>query len=90
MRDDGEGCPECGPSARKLGVRLDGDIAISEDGNVEPNTGGMSVALHKTENLPRHRRPTQLGGRGIDPVWEIEDEDLPGSLALRIDPENPS
>jgi len=90
MGDDGEGRPECGPSARKLGVRLDGDTAITDERMVEPETGGMSVALHKPENLPRHRRPQVLGGRGIDPVWQLKDKDLPSALTLRVDPNNPS
>jgi len=45
MRDDREDRPECGPTGRTLGVRLEGDIDITQDGMVEAGTGGMSVAL---------------------------------------------
>lgn len=83
MKDDGEGQPECGPSARTLGVRLEGDIAIGEDGVVAPETGGMSVALETPESLPPHRRPPTFGGYGADPVWQIEDSDLPETLTWR-------
>jgi hypothetical protein len=90
MREDEDGCPECGPTARTLGVRLEGDLPITEDGMVEPETGGMSVALNDPHNLPRHRLPKSLGGRGIDPAWQIDDSDLPDSLTLRPDPRKPS
>jgi hypothetical protein len=54
MRDDGEGRPLCGPTARTLGVRPAGDIVIRDDGTVEPCRGGMSVAIDRTEHLPAH------------------------------------
>jgi hypothetical protein len=73
-----------------LGVRLEGDILISDDGLVLPLTGGMSVAIGAPENLPLHRRPKAFGGFGPDPVWEIDDSDLPERLAFRPDPRNPS
>jgi hypothetical protein len=85
MKNDGEGQPECGPSARKLGVRLEGDIVIQDDGTVKPGTGGMSVALGKPENLPAHRRDAAFGGFGPDPVWQIEEADLPDTLFCRVD-----
>jgi hypothetical protein len=90
MKDDGEGEPMCGPSARMLGVRPYGDLPISEDGMVAPETGGMSVALDDAQHLPPHRRPPEFGGHGDDPVWQIEEADLPDSLTLRRDPDNPS
>jgi hypothetical protein len=89
MRDDGEGKPECGPSARTLGVRPDGDIAIGADGMVAPETGGMSVALETPLNLPPHRRPPTLGGWGRDPVWQVEENELPSVLLCRPDPKDP-
>ena len=89
MRDDGEARPVCGPSARMLGVRLEGDIKISETGMVGPGTGGMSVALVGPGNLPRHRRPSDFGGIGDDPVWQIESADLPDRLTIRPDPGKP-
>jgi hypothetical protein len=89
MKDDGEGMPLCGPTARELGVRLEGDIPI-RDGRVKPHTGGMSVAIDTPENLPSHRRPKNLGGRSADPLWEIEDTDLPGTLSFMRDLRDPS
>jgi hypothetical protein len=90
MKDDGEGRPACGPTGRTLGVRLEADILIREDGMVGPRTGGMSVALDDIRNLPIHRRPPKHGGIGPDPVWQIEDSDLPSVLVLRPDPDDPS
>lgn len=90
MKDDGEGQPLCGPTGRTLGVRLEGDIVIREDGIVEPESGGMSVALGDPQNLPPHRRPPKFGGEGEDPVWQIEDSDLPSTLTFRPDPDDPS
>ena len=90
MTDDGEGQPACGPTGRTLGVRLEVDVPIREDGMVEPRTGGMSVALGDIQNLPSHRRPPEHGGIGSDPVWQIEDSDLPSTLVLRPDPDDPS
>jgi hypothetical protein len=88
MKDDGDGHPACGPSARMLGVRLEGDIPISQSGEVETGTGGLSVAIAGPENLIRHRRPPEYGGVGPDPVWEIDEADLPHALVFRIDPAN--
>jgi hypothetical protein len=90
MKDDGEGQPLCGTSARTLGVRLEGDIVIREDGTVGPSTGGMSVAIDDPRDLPPHRRPPEHGGWGSDPVWKIDVDDLPSSLVFRPDPEDPS
>jgi hypothetical protein len=86
MRADGDGLPACGPSSRMLGVRVDVDIAVRDDGTVAPRTGGMSVAVGGPESLPRHRRPSEFGGWGRDAVWQMEEEDLPESLAFRPDP----
>lgn len=90
MKDDGDGQPECGASARKLGVRLEGDIRIQADSTVEPETGGMSVAVGGPENLKPHRRDELFGGWGRDPVWQIESSDLPDTLVFRLDPDDPS
>jgi hypothetical protein len=73
MMDDGEGQPVCGPSARKLGVRLEGDIRIPDDGMVEPGTGGMSVGLDDPMNVRPHRRPPEFGGFGRDPRERMAD-----------------
>jgi hypothetical protein len=90
MKDDGDGTPLCEPSGRALGVRLEGDIPIRADGTVEPETGGMSVAIDVAGNLPPHRRPEEFRGWGPDPVWQIDEDDLPERLAFRRDPKDPS
>jgi hypothetical protein len=91
MKDDGEGMPLCGPTGRTLGVRREVDVPDSADGMVEPGTGGMSVALDDPMNLEAHRRPpAYAGGFAPDPLWQIESDDLPSTLTLRRDPDNPS
>jgi hypothetical protein len=67
MRQDLDGYPLLGRSSRTLGVRVDGEyrnLPVAEDGTVAPETGGMSVALEKPGNLPKHRLPRSLGGEG--------------------------
>lgn len=88
MKQDPEGLPLTGRSGRMLGVRVDGswrDIPVADDGTVSPNTGGMSVALDKTANLPKPRLPRSLGGEGRDPVFRMLAEALPKTLLLRPD-----
>lgn len=88
MKQDSDGYPLVGRSGRTLGVRVDGtfpDLAIAEDGTIAPGTGGMSVALEKSENLPKHRRPRSLGGEGRDPVFRMFSAMLPETLLLRPD-----
>ena len=43
------------------------------------NTKGMSTA-RSIENLPDFRRPTAFGGKGRDPLWQIEDSEIDGDL----------
>lgn len=71
---DGQPLPE--PTARGLGARVPIDIPVDAQGNVHPNTGGVSVAPYTPGNLPSHRRPTTLGGTGRDDVWGIDSGDL--------------
>src|SRR5438876_870665 len=70
MKEDREGKPEVGRSARKLGVRPGIDIVVEPDGTVVGGAGGMSVAPDSPANLPPHRRPPGHAGTGKDPVWE--------------------
>lgn len=88
MIEDRDRLPLVVGTARGLGVRP-GEILPDDDGNVEPETGGASVALSTPENLPVHRRPRELGGTGPDPVWEIAEGDLGEALMCREDPEMP-
>jgi hypothetical protein len=82
MREDVAGGPIVGPTARTLGVRPDVDIPVIA-GFVHPNTGGMSVAPDRPENLHPLRRPRVYGGSGKDPVWWIATDQLGGDLQYR-------
>ncbi|MFT4173775.1 MAG: RHS repeat-associated core domain-containing protein [Rhodocyclaceae bacterium] len=76
---DDDGSPKVGPSARELGARPGTDIKVDSNGNVHPNSGGISVAPNP-DSLPRHRKPPEFGGIGKDPVWEIDTSDLGNDL----------
>ena len=89
MRDGGGG-PEVGPSARTLGARPGTDIPVDSAGTVHPSTGGVSVSPGSPANLPEFRRPPEFGGTGKDPVWTINERDLPDGLTYRPDPANPT
>jgi hypothetical protein len=60
MKPAPDGLPMLGADARSLGVRTPEDILVN-DGFVEPQTGGISVATGSYWNLPPHRRPKPLG-----------------------------
>ncbi|MDB5309351.1 MAG: hypothetical protein JWO38_3553 [Gemmataceae bacterium] len=45
----------------------------------------MSTAPTDPMNLPPFRRPAVLGGRGKDPVWVIDTDDLDPNLQFRQD-----
>ena len=65
------------------------DIPVDENGMVDPESGGMSVAPDDPFHLPEHRRPFELGGIGPDLVWAIEEEELVEGLVYRPDPADP-
>ena len=91
MKEDCDGKPRVGRSARTLGVRIEGkysDIPINEKGKVHPKKGGMSVTPNTLERLPVFRLPKSLGGEGRDPVFSFQVVDLPSTLALRRDKPN--
>lgn len=74
-------------SAHGLGVRVDGerpDILPDPDGNVHPESGGMSVVLDRAANLPRHRLPAGLGGLGRHPVFRISEQAILSTLLVRV------
>jgi hypothetical protein len=88
MKVEADGLPKVGRSGRELGVRIDGptrDLAVGQDGTVEPETGGMSVALDAAQNLPKPRLPRSLGGEGRDPVFTMLALEVPRTLLLRPD-----
>jgi len=89
MQQDPDGFPVVGESARRLGARREIDIEVGEDDRVQPTSGGMSVSPGSPTNLPRHRRPPEWGGTGLDPVWEISSPQLGPSLVYRPDPAQP-
>jgi hypothetical protein len=68
------------------------DIQITTDGMVYPGTGGMSATIPPVANMPPHRRPPKHGGdesaRRYE-VYELETDDLPADLRLRLDPRGP-
>jgi len=45
----------------------------------------MSIAPDDPKFLPPFRRPSELGGRGKDPVWVIDTDDLGPDLQFRQD-----
>ena len=88
MKAEPDGLPRVGRSSRELGVRIDGpirDLPVGEDGIVEPETGGMSIALDAAQNLPKPRLPKSLGGEGRDSVFAPRRAKLPESLILRVE-----
>jgi hypothetical protein len=83
MRPDGDK-PLIDRSARALGVRVGTDIVLDSEGNVAPGQG-MSVAPDDPLLLPPHRRPSEFGGTGTDPVWRLADNELGDSLSWSQD-----
>jgi hypothetical protein len=43
------------------------------------NTKGMSVSL-SIESLPSFRKPPKFGGKGKDPLWQIDSRQITGEL----------
>ena len=58
MQKDGDR-PKLGRTAKTLGVRIPGDIAVDDSGRVFPKTGGMSV-VPAWRLLKTHRIPARL------------------------------
>jgi hypothetical protein len=95
MKESPTGGPSVGAGKRLLGCVPDlgaappdpnqrPDIAVV-GGLVRPGTGGMSVAPGSPYNLPRHRKPPQLGGFAKDSVWELDEADLGPDLRFVAD-----
>ncbi len=93
--------PRVGFESKMLGVRIapnsHADIAVDENGNVHPNTGGMSV-VPEWRKLPWHLIPKRLDKRGRGPVglicWRLgtgdfKDDRINEALMLRVDPNSP-
>ena len=86
MRSNPDGLPAIGRWSSTLGVRVSGpwqDIPVDANGDVAPNTGGMSVVMDDPRSLPRARRPRSLGGVGRHPVFCLDCEKLPPTLLVR-------
>ncbi|WP_426362591.1 polymorphic toxin-type HINT domain-containing protein [Streptomyces sp. E-08] len=76
-----DGLPAMGASAKKLGVRVEGnaDVHPSVSGTVSPGEG-MSGAI-SPQGLPVHRRPVPFGGTGKNmEMFSIRTRDLPEGL----------
>jgi len=85
MDDDEDGGPQCGSAEAQLGARVPLDIAPGTDGNVHPETGGMSAAADDPRFLPPHFRPRALpGGRSSLPCFSIREDQLGSSLEPRF------
>src|SRR4051794_25652502 len=89
MIEDRDGRPLVVGTARGLGPRP-GEIGCDEDGIVEPEAGGISVALDDPAHLVPHRRPEEFGGTGSDPLWVMDEADLGPLLECRRDPKRPT
>jgi hypothetical protein len=91
MIADSDGQPLVGRSARKLGIRTPRETndpnvtAIADNELIQPGTGGLLTAPDEPANLPPFRRPPKFGGRGKDPVWQIDTNDLGPDLLHRLD-----
>ena len=81
------GQPRVGTNMTSLGVRVR-DLHPRVDGTVDPQGGGVSVSPRGEENLPRSARTVLDNDRGL--VFELETDELPGSLSYRSDPYNES
>jgi hypothetical protein len=80
--DDG---PLVAPTARGLGIRPGIDLPVSDEGQVEPGQGGMSV-VRDVDRLPPFRRPSAFGGSSTkDTIWGINEEELPEAITYRPD-----
>ena len=89
-----DGKPALGRSAKHLGVRLSIDIAPDANGDVHPETGGMSVSPGSVLNVPNHRRPRAMGygstGSNLLRIYAIAACRVDrGELSLRLDPVRP-
>lgn len=94
-----DGKPAVGDNPTDLGARVPVDIQPDALGNVQPDTGGMSVSPRLTA-LPPHRVPRRLRplipkatGRDFHFVWSMGDGQFVAdavalSLRLRPDPTN--
>ena len=80
-----DGFPELGESSATLGVRPDRDVKVDANGNVEPESGGMSVTPDCWKDVPHHLLPQKLGGDGRHPLFLLTAARLPRCLVARVD-----
>jgi hypothetical protein len=91
MRADSDGMPAVGPTARTLGVRgleaapFEDVPALQPTDVVPPRVGGMSVTPNDPIYLPPLRLPMSMGGKGKDPIWQIDTADIGPDLLFRQD-----
>jgi hypothetical protein len=89
MKEDPDGLPAIGPTARSLGVRPATDIPLMTSGWLSRATGACPSARTQLKNLPEHRRPPGHGGTGPDQAWELDENDLLPELAFVWDENDP-
>lgn len=73
MHSADDGGPLVEPSARGLGVRADYDLPVDENGNVEPESGGLTVRP-TMKAIPRQYRKDRFT------VWKLDTDALPEAL----------
>ena len=90
MKEETQGLPAIGPTARTIGIRPGLDVPATNAADiVSPGDEGMSVSPDDPHGLPYFRRPPKFQGTGVDPVWMLDERDLPAGLCFRPDPGNP-
>ena len=94
-----DGLPILGSNTKSLGVRIPGvtvdadamhfDTVLNEQGQVEPDNGGMSVNPPEPEDTVQGLSRRRLGEEKTV-LWRIDVEVLSKySLKFRLDPKNP-
>lgn len=82
MKADHQGLPVTGETARTLGARPGVDITEDASGMVHAGPAGMSVTLDDPMQMPKVRRPQNLGGSSRDPLFCMRVSRLSHSLRL--------
>ncbi len=84
-----DGFPEVGTASNMLGARVSVDISPDNDGNVHPNTGGISVARSINDLLP-HLIPKRLrdhfedaAGNSNRFVWSMGEGEFSEGVAAK-------
>ena len=98
MKIDGE-FPKVGDAAMCLGLRP-GEVPVDQDGNIHPQTGGLSVyssmRVIPARMVPKRLQPRVPGAAGNNnlAIWALgsgpfASGPIDDRLTLRIDPDDP-